>query len=239
MWDDHRLLNGIASGLYAVAALALLYGVLMVVIRLPIFPLREVEVTGRVAHTTRDQVQAIAVAQLKGNFFTLDLEATRAAFQRLPWVRRANVRRQWPDRLDVEIEEHVALARWRDNALVNSYGEVFEAATSEALPVFVAPDGTSVEVAQRFGAFQQVLSPLRKRPVQVLLSARRAWQLRLDDGDVLELGRERMDERLQRFVTVYDHTLARLPARAYRVDLRYPTGFAVRTPQLPAHASGA
>ena len=77
MWDNHRLLNGIANGLYAVAALLLLYGVLMVIMRLPIFPLREVEVSGRVAHTTRDQVQAIVAEQLKGNFFTLDLERAR------------------------------------------------------------------------------------------------------------------------------------------------------------------
>jgi cell division protein FtsQ len=213
--------------------------VLMAIIALPIFPLREVEVTGRIAHTTRDQVQSIVGAQLKGTFFTLDLEATRAAFQRLPWVRQANVRRQWPDRLEVEIEEHVALARWRDTALVNTYGEVFEAATSELLPTFIAPEGTSAEVAQRYGEFRQLLSPLAKRPLQVLLSERRAWQLKLDDGDVLELGRSRMAERLQRFVTAYDRTLAQLPARAYRVDLRYPNGFAVRTQQLPAHARGA
>jgi cell division protein FtsQ len=239
MWDDHRLLNGIANGLYAVATLLILYGVLMVIIALPIFPLREVQVTGRIAHTTRDQVQAIVAAQLKGTFFTLDLEAARAAFQRLPWVRQANVRRQWPDRLEVEIEEHVALARWRDTALVNTYGEVFEAATSELLPTFIAPDGTSAEVAQRYGDFRQLLSPLGKRLLQVLLSERRAWQLKLDDGDVLELGRERMAERLQRFVTAYGRTLAQLPARAYRVDLRYPNGFAVRTQQLPAHVRGA
>lgn len=239
MWDDHRLLNGIANGLYAVATLLILYAVLMVIIRLPVFPLREVEVTGRIAHTTRDQVQAIVAARLKGNFFTLDLEATRAAFQRLPWVRLANVRRQWPDRLEVEIEEHVVLARWRDSALVNTYGEVFEGATGELLPTFIAPEGTSAEVARRYEGFRQLLLPLGRRPMQVLLSERRAWQLKLDDGDVLELGRERTAERLQRFVAAYDRTLAQLPARAYRVDLRYPNGFAVRVPQLPAHPRGA
>jgi cell division protein FtsQ len=200
--------------------------------------LREVEVTGRIAHTTRDQVQAIVAAQLEGNFFTLDLDATRAAFHSLPWVRQANVRRQWPDRLEVEIEEHVALARWRDTALVNTYGEVFEAATSELLPTFIAPDGTSAELAQRYRDFRQLLSPLGRRPTQVLMSERHAWQLKLDDGDLLELGCERMSERLQRLVTAYDRTLAQLPARAYRVDLRYPNGFAVRLPQLPAHARG-
>jgi cell division protein FtsQ len=233
MWDDHRLLSGIANGLYAVAALLVLYGVLMAIVRLPIFPLREVEVTGRIAHTTRDQVQTIVAEHLEGNFFTLDLEAARAAFQRLPWVRQANVRREWPDRLNVEIEEHVAVARWRDTALVNTFGEVFQAASNQTLPVFIAPDGTSAEVTQRYEAFKQQLARLDKHAVQVQLSQRRAWTLKLDDGDVLELGREQTEERLQRFVAAYSHTLAQLPVRAYRVDLRYPNGFAVRgTPNL-------
>ncbi len=83
----------------------------------------------------------------------------------------------------------MVLARWWDSALVNTYGEVFEAATNEILPVFSAPEGTAVEVAQRYEAFRGSLEPLGKRPVQVVVSARRAWQLKLNDGEVLELGR--------------------------------------------------
>ena len=239
MWDSHRVLNGVASGLYVVAGLLIAYCVVMAIIQLPIFPLRQVEVTGSVSHVTRDQVQAIVSGQMRGNFFTLDLEATRAAFQKLPWVRQANVRRQWPDRLDVDIEEHIALARWRDSALVKTSGEVFEAASNETLPVFAAPDGTSVEVAQRYAAFRQLLAPLARRPLKVSLSERRAWELYLDDGYVLELGRERMEERLQRFVSAYDRSLARLPFRPYRVDLRYPNGFAVRAAAFAVRPGGA
>jgi cell division protein FtsQ len=239
MWDNDRLLNRFADGLYGLTAVLIFYWVLTAITQLPIFPLREVEVTGRIPHTTRDQVHAIMAGQLKGNFFTLDLDTARAAFQKLPWVRRVSVRRKWPDRLDVDIEEHIALARWRESALVNTYGELFEAATSEVLPVFIAPDGTAVEVVQRYQAFRNLLEPLGKRPVQVLLSDRRAWQLKLDDGDVLELGRSQMDERLQRLVTAYDRTLARLPDRRYRIDLRYPNGFAVRTSRVALRAPGA
>ena len=238
MWDNDRLLNRFADGLYGLAAVLILYGVLMAITQMPIFPLREVELTGRIAHTTRDQVHAIMAGQLKGNFFTLDLDAARATFQKLPWVRRVTVRRQWPDRLDVDIEEHIALAHWRESALVNTYGELFEAATSEDLPVFIAPDGTAAELVQRYQAFRNLLEPLGKRPVQVLLSDRRAWELKLDDGDVLELGRSQMDERLQRLVTSYDRTLARLPDRHYRIDLRYPNGFAVRTSRVALRAPG-
>jgi len=230
MWNNARLLNALANALYGLAVVLTLYGLLIVIMQLPVFPLRSVEVTGRITRTTHDQVRAIAVEQLKGNFFTLDLDAARAAFQKLPWVRRATLRRHWPDRLEVDVEEHVVLARWRDSALVNTYGEVFEAATSEVLPVFSAPEGTTAEVAQRYEAFRALLEPLGKRPVQVVLSERRAWQLRLNDGEVLELGRSQMEERLQRFASTYGRTLAQLPHRPYRIDLRYSNGFAVRPP---------
>jgi cell division protein FtsQ len=140
MWDDHRLLAQIANVLYALAGAGLLLAALALVIRLPIFPLREVSVTGPVAQTTRAQVETIVQEELRGNFFTIDLEATRLAFEKLPWVRSATLRRTWPDRLEVALEEHVALARWGDTALVSDRGEVFEAATSARLPVFGGPD---------------------------------------------------------------------------------------------------
>jgi cell division protein FtsQ len=173
-------------------------------------------------------VQEIATHELVGNFFTLDLEQARAAFEKLPWVRKANVRRQWPSRLIVDLEEQVAVARWDDSALINPYGEVFRAASNDVLPVFVGPDGTAPEVYRQFQAFSRILAPVSKRPKQVVLSERGAWRLTLTDGEVLELGREHMEERLQRFVAAYPRTLAQLPAMRLRIDLRYPNGFTVR-----------
>ena len=228
MWDNHHLLSGIATGLYAVAGLLLAYVIGVAVVRLPIFPIREVEVSGQIAHTTQNQVQQIVAHELKGNFFTLDLEQARAAFEKLPWVRRANVRRQWPDHLLVELEEQVAVARWRDSALVNPYAEVFQAASNDVLPVFVGPDGTAPEVYRHYQSFSRTLAPLGKRPRQIVLSDRGAWRVTLENGEVLELGREQMDERLQRFVAAYPRTLAQLSAMRLRIDLRYPNGFTVR-----------
>lgn len=237
MWDNHWRLNQLATGLYGIAALLLVYWVLIAIARLPIFPLREIQVSGRIAHTTPDQVRAVIDGRLQGNFFTLDLEAARVSLQRLPWVRHVLVRREWPDRLDVQIEEHVALAHWRENALVNTYGELFEAATNEALPVFSAPEGAAAEVTQRYLMFSGLLQPLGRLPVQVLLSDRRAWQLRLDDGTVLELGRGQIEEKVRRLVAVYPRALERLPGRPQRIDLRYSNGFAIHNGAL--HAPGA
>jgi cell division protein FtsQ len=232
MWDDQLLLNRLATALLAVAGLALGYAALLAVVRLPLFPVREVVVITPGAHTTREQVHTLVHGELRGNFFTLDLERSRAAFEKLPWVRRASLRRAWPDQIEVALEEHVVLARWRDTALVNSYGELFEAATDQSLPVFAGPDGSSAEMAEHYRRFEAALVPLSRRPIQVRLSERRAWQVRLDDGTTLDLGRHEVGARVERFVSAYRQAQGQLPAGAYRVDLRYPSGFAVRVPGL-------
>jgi cell division protein FtsQ len=218
----------LANLLYAIAAILLLYAVLFLMVHLPLFPLREVKVNGELQHVTREQVQFIVTRALKGNFFTLDLNKTRRTFEKLPWVRSVNVRRRWPDRLEVTLEEHQALARWGGTALVNSHGELFEAASDQTLPVFSGPADGVVEVTSQYQVFRQQLAAIGRQPVAVSLSPRRAWQVTLDDGLVVELGREQVEARLEKFVRVYDRTLGRLKQPVNYVDLRYPNGFAVR-----------
>ncbi len=232
MWDDHRQLNRIAALLYTLAALGIAYAALIGVIRLPLFALREVAVAGQIVHTTHEQLDAVANRQLRGNFFTLDLEAARRSFEKLPWVRNARLRRVWPDRLEAVLEEHEALARWRDVGLVNTYGEVFDAASASPLPVFAGPEDAAVDMALHYLAFRDALAAVGRKPVEVRLSGRRAWQVKLDDGRLLELGREDVVRRLARFVEVYPRLAGQLRDTAYRVDLRYPNGFAVRLPGL-------
>jgi cell division protein FtsQ len=232
MWDDHRLLNRIATLLYALVWLAVAHAVLVLVIRLPLFPLRELAVAGQVVHTTREQLDAIANRELHGNFFTVDLEAARRSLEKLPWVRNARLRRAWPDRLEVALEEHEALARWRDIGLVNTYGELFAAASPSTLPVFAGPEDAAADIALHYAAFRDALAPIGRRPVEVRLSGRRAWQIKLDDGRLLELGRHDVVRRLARFAEIYPRVAAQLRDTGTRIDLRYPNGFAVRLPGL-------
>jgi len=239
MWNDAAALNRSAKILYGVAAALLLYGLGHHVLHLAAFPLREIGLTGEIGHVTHEQVEDIVSRELRGNFFTVDLERTRAAFEKLPWVRKVNVRRQWPDRLEVAVEEHRPIARWGSVALVSARGEVFEAAINSTLPVLTGPDGSAPEVVARLFEFERILAPIDKRVVQITLSMRRAWRVRLDDGTVLELGRENLEARLSGFVSAYPVALARLAHRPAYVDLRYSNGFAVRSPGLKWTAAKA
>jgi cell division protein FtsQ len=232
MWDRPDILNGTANALFAAAFLLVAFATVHYVMRLPFFPLREVRITQAIEHVTSDQIETIVRRELQGNFFTLDLARARTGFEKLPWVRNVNVRRQWPDRLDVTFEEHVALGRWGTAALVNTHGELFAAAYDGVLPLFVGPPGSAKEIAIQYGYFQRSLAGISLVPVQVQVSARRAWQLRLAGGVTLELGRENVETRLDRFIAVYPRTVGRLQRRINYVDLRYSNGFAVGIPEL-------
>jgi cell division protein FtsQ len=236
MWDNPRLLNAVAGALTALALMVLATAALLVLLRSPLFPLRAVELRGGLTHTTRAQVEAALAGRIEGNFFAVDLAEPRAALERLPWVRRVHVRRVWPDRLEVTLEEHVAMARWGDTGLLNEQGEFFPARGVRDLPLLAGPAGSDAEVARRFLRYRALLAPLGAPLERLILSPRYAWQLRLADGLVIELGRDTpgdpIDARLARLVAVHPETLGRIQRRHEYVDLRYPNGFALRMPEL-------
>lgn len=230
MWDNAPLLRSIANALFGLSLVLVLYGVMRYVLRLPVFPLRAVELAAVPQRVSTDLLEKVVLEQVSGNFFTVDLERTRQAFEKLPWVRKVSVRRKFPWSLEVEVEEQVALASWNGRELVNTHGEVFEGRTEQELPAFIGQPGTSAQVTQMYGELSAVLQPMQQQIAQVSLSPRFAWQVKLDNGMVLELGREEMQQRLARFVSVYPYSLAAMARPANHVDLRYRNGFAAYLP---------
>ncbi|HQS83056.1 MAG TPA: cell division protein FtsQ/DivIB [Thiobacillus sp.] len=229
-----RVLTWGALGLLA-------YGGASWVMAQPWFALRNIEVKTPVAHVTEAQIRLVAERQVRGTFFTVDLENVRNSMEKLPWVREARVERRWPDTLVVSLTEHVPLARWNDNALVNEAGEVFVAAADTRLPRLSGPEDSSDEVVAAYRRHHAALAPLGMAIDELRLSPRRAWRLKLDNGMTLALGREQTDARLTRFVALYPRLFgaqaavsadapAAAPMTPVTVDLRYPDGFAVRMP---------
>ncbi len=228
MWDDASALRRLTRALLGASLLLLLAVGFAYALRLPVFALRAVQLDDAPQRVDKAQLAEAARSAARGNFFTVDLNRARQAFERLPWVRTVSVRRHFPWQLDVAIEEHAALARWNGARLVNPQGEVFAAPDADDLPEFFGPDDAASEVVQRYHGFSERLAPLGLRIAQLTLSPRHAWQLRLEGGMVVELGREQMEERLARFAAAYPQYLATMTPPAKYVDLRYRNGFAAR-----------
>lgn len=228
MWDNAPLLRLIANVLFGFSVLALLYGGLHFAVHQPrLFPLQAVRLDAAPRHVVPKEVLQVLHREVNGNLFTVDIKHVREALEKLSWVRKVGVRREFPNQLSIVIEEHVPLARWNREALVNTHGEVFYAYSEESLPAFFGQEGRSAEIAQQYQAFSQMLGKVNLRIAQISLSPRHAWQLKLENGLVLALGTEEVGERLSRFVAVYPYTLASQVSSIRAVDLRYRNGFAV------------
>ena len=241
MWHDIRTLNATASAISAAALLALLAGGVWWLAQRPMFTLRTITVDAiegsALRHVNELTLRNGVAGRIKGNFFTANLEDVRALFEAVPWVRRATVRREWPNQLIVEVEEHQALGTWGDEGrLLSIKGDIFtanlaEADEDQALPELSGPDGSEKEVMARFSDLRAWFSPLKLTPQRVDLSARYAWTVKLDNGMSVALGREQdsqtLGRRVQRLVSIYPQLLARLPEGIERIDMRYPNGLAL------------
>jgi cell division protein FtsQ len=237
---DVRLMRSGANVLLVLVLLAGLAVLVTRVARSPWFNLREIHVEGEVAHNTAESVRRHVTPLLQGSYLTMNLGQARTAFESVPWVRRAEVRRIWPHDLVVRLEEHRPVAYWAredtDHLLVNTHGELFEVNLGDVdednLPTLAGPTGTSLQVMTMWRTLVPVLAPLRQRIDRVALTDRGSWRVQLDRGTLLELGRGESDQivaRTQRFVQSVEQITARFDHRAIEyADLRHSESYALR-----------
>ncbi|MGZ3342914.1 MAG: cell division protein FtsQ/DivIB [Reyranella sp.] len=242
-----RALNATAGALTALTVLACAASGVWWLSQRPMFTLRSVRVESMygldLQHVNALTVKNGVVGKIRGNFFTTDLEQVRNTFEAVPWVRKASVRREWPNQLIVQVEEHEALGTWgEDGRLLSVKGDAFTANLAEAdedhpLPAFEGPEGSEKEVLARFAELRGWFAPIRLVPTSLSLSNRYAWTVRLDNGMSVQLGREKdrntMKDRVQRLVSIYPQLVARLQeGRIDAIDMRYPNGLALSSAAL-------
>lgn len=239
---DVRLMNFTASVLFTGALVVLLAAGLWWLVRNPAFAIGAITVQGDVTHNSAVTLRANVAPRLAGNFFTVSLEATREAFESVPWVRQAVVRREFPNRLRVVLSEHQPVAFWgaegSDVQLVNNFGEMFEAnagdVDTDKLPRLKGPEGQSQQVLQMYLAVKPLFEALDLGVDQLALSAHGSWNAELDSGAWIELGRgseAEVVERTRRFLATLTQVASRYSRRADAVvsaDLRHGDGYALR-----------
>jgi cell division protein FtsQ len=236
---DVRAMNAIAMVVFALAGVALVVRGGAWIAQRPAFAVGVVRLEGDLQRNNVTTVRANALPHLSGNFFTLDLEKARAAFEQVPWVRHATVRRVWPNRLVVTLEEHQPVALWagdeNSDKMVNSHGEVFEAnvgdVEDESLPEFAGPEGSSAQVLAMYRRLLPVFQQLDAEVTGLELSGRGSWKVELDSGAAIELGRgseEEISERTARFVRTVPQVLRKYHAPLESADLRHAEGYAVK-----------
>lgn len=193
-------------------------------------PIARVEVGGNFQRVAPVQIEA-AVAPFRGaGFLFVDLDALQSALESIPWIDRARVERRWPNGVRVLIIEQVPAARWGEDGLMNTRGELFIRGARHLppeLPQLIGPAGKEEAVARLYLDTYPRLLAVGMRLSRVELDPRGAWQLTLANGIQVRLGRQDVAARLQRFISVASPMVAARSAEVGYVDLRYSNGFSV------------
>ena len=238
---DVRLMNGTGSALFTMFAAMAIAALAAWAANHGLFAISAVTVSGDVTHNNAVTLRANVVPRIAGSFLTIDLGRARAAFESVPWVRRAIVRREFPNRLKVVLQEHRVVAYWGpegDSRLLNSFGEVFEANAGEveheSLPRLAGPAGEAPQVLSLYRLLTPMFEALDLSMEQLELSGRGSWIARLDTGAVIELGRgseAELQARTARFLKTLTQVTSRYQRRPDAVetaDLRHADGYALR-----------
>ena len=256
---DVRLMNAVSALLVAALVATAAWAALRWVVRLPAFNFRAIQVEGDVSRNSVASLRANALPRLHGSFLSMNLKEGRAAFEAVPWVRHAQLTRVWPMRLKVNLEEHRAAAYWEartdgadsateasaERALVNSFGEVFQAnlgdVEDEDLPVLAGPSNSPAAMLQMWRALSPAAEKLGESIDRLDLSGRGSWRATFGSGAVIELGRGSEAEvvgRFGRFAQSITQVTATYRSPLLSADLRHADGYAVKLRGVTTNTPG-
>lgn len=194
------------------------------------FAVQHVTIQGEFHNEQAHEIEAALMPYVRGDFFTVNLQGGQTALIKLPWVRHAGLRRQWPNRVIVSIQEQVPVARWGQDALLNDAGQIFRhnyVGETGHLPLLTGPEVRATEMLTQYRTLEKQLHGSGLSMAALSLSERDTWKLRTGEGVVVELGGDGVDARLQRLLSVWHGQLKERHEQVASIDLRYSNGFAV------------
>ncbi|MDX2368327.1 MAG: cell division protein FtsQ/DivIB [Colwellia sp.] len=207
-------------------------------------PVNSVVISGEMPYTQREDVLSAMNNINLGNFFQVDVNEIQSQVSALPWVYSVAVRKQWPNEVKIYVVDQTPVALWNGDFLLNKFGKAFQADTqrlTQALPQFFGPEGSELLALDNFINLNDLLEYRDLAIDELVLSERFSWQLTLNDGVMLNLGREERVKRVQRFMDLYPLIKTHLEQQPKQknnhkkqlkqavdyIDLRYDTGLAV------------
>jgi cell division protein FtsQ len=193
-------------------------------------PVRVISIDGSFQRVSPGQIEKAVAPFANQGFMSADLADIQRAVESLPWVDHARIARRWPNSLRVTVIEQTAAARWGESGLLNTRGELFVRTATHVpaeLPHLSGPEGTESQVANRYLSTQGRMLEAGMRIAALRLDERGAWEMDLDSGVTVRLGRRDVDERIERFIHTASQVIAHRLTEISYVDMRYSNGFAI------------
>lgn len=193
------------------------------------FAIKEVQVIG-IHHSNHQAIQSLLLPLVNKSFFMVDVDLIKDRLMQFPWISTVFVKRVWPGQISIRVTEKEPAARWNDQSLLSTAGEIFSPNINEfpsGLPQFVAPLGEQIYMLEYYAQLTHILKPLHFKIIRFELSGAQSWDLTFDNGMKLNVGYKDILTRIRHFVKVYPKIIGERANQVDYIDLRYSNGLAV------------
>jgi len=194
-----------------------------------LLPIKTIKLTGSFEYIDQKDVEGILQPYVGEGFFSLDIHAVQKSLSEEAWTESVSIRRVWPDQLDITIVEKRPVARWDNGKLISDKAAVFAADTHgfQYLPVVHASNHEAANILRQYYALSRRFDALDETIVGLRQDSRGALDIELADGLVIKVGRNAIDHKIARLITIYKQQIQPRRADINQLDLRYSNGFAV------------
>ena len=193
-------------------------------------PIKYVRVEGVFQYLSKNEIQTAVQPIVTGGFFDIDLQEIQSTVVSLPWVDSVNVKRIWPDTIDIKVFEKIPFVRWGENSLITEQGIIFIPPQMEAfkgMTMVHGPDMQQIKVLEIMKGIRTALADHSMELSEFYINDRDAWKIKLSTNLEILLGRSEQLKKLQKFLrTLIVFNQEQFEQMAL-VDLRYPNGYAV------------
>ncbi|MDC1311612.1 cell division protein FtsQ/DivIB [Burkholderiales bacterium] len=182
---------------------------------------------GDIKHVSRDQFNSVVTKSFKGGFFNLNLREAKVSLEQLSWIKNVEIKRNWPNAIDVLVSERNVVARWESGGLLDISGQIFNGAVDKRLPILSGPIGHNETVVAQYLKLTELLKPYGVTLDRLRLTKQQSWSGRLSNGTAVALGKRNIASRIERFMRFLPGSQARHKSSVEFADLRYANGFSV------------
>ena len=228
--------------LRSTVVLSLLLGISWSIYQLPVretyanikqairLPVKSVAIEGDFTKVSRDQIELIVRDSLSKDFLKVELKEIKKKIEEDPWVEFVNVKRIWPDKIELSVNEEKPIARWGDSGFINQHGTLIDVKLDkelDQLPLFYGSNKQIEEITQWYMVAGDILSNYDLNISGLKINEQGDWELAIDNSIQIIMGAEDKQSKLEQFLIVYTQKLKADVTKIAVVDLRYEAGLAV------------
>ncbi len=193
--------------------------------------IKTIEIQTALIKVSKSEIRTIAENYMHEGFFTVDLSSFEGQLNDIPWVYRANIKRQWPSKLVIEITEQQPYFRWGETHLVNKHAEIFFVQDSQqyaALPLLQGVRGREQYLIDLYYRYSERFKKVGSEILRLKEDARYDKEITLANGISINVGREQTNKQIERCLYSFAMFTKAERDAISGIDLRHSNGFAIR-----------